>query len=101
MDHGEDDTRDPRFLLDRRLSPRFERRTIVVAPGHTRSYEEPEWRDAIVVVKHGVVELQGADEDRRRFLCGDILWLDGLSIRAVHNPGPEPAVLMAVSRRAS
>lgn len=101
MAPGEDDILDPRFLADRRLPPRFERRTITLDPGHTRGYEESEWRDAIVVVKHGVVELQDVDDNRRRFARGDILWLDGLSIEALHNPGAEPTVLVSVSRRAS
>jgi hypothetical protein len=91
--------REPPFQLDGRLSSRFERRTVVIAPGGTRSYVEPEWRDAIVVVQCGLVELCGDGADRRRFGSGDILWLDGLPVRALHNPGAEPVVLVAVSRR--
>ena len=29
---------------------------------------------------------------------GDLLWLEGVPLRALHNPGAEPAVLVAVSR---
>jgi hypothetical protein len=51
------------------------------------------------VIERGLVELRGDGAERRRFGRGDILWLDGLPIHALHNPGVEPAVLVAVSRR--
>jgi hypothetical protein len=40
----------------------------------------------------------GPTDSRRHFGCGDVLWLDGLPLRALHNPGRELAVLTAVSR---
>jgi quercetin dioxygenase-like cupin family protein len=98
-DGGPEDDRHPPSFIDGRLSSRFERRTVVIAPGRTRPYEESEWRDAIVVVHRGQVELRAGGAGRRCFGAGDILWLDGLPIRGLHNPGREPAVLVAVSRR--
>ncbi|HEX6470839.1 MAG TPA: hypothetical protein VF069_17190 [Streptosporangiaceae bacterium] len=95
---GPEDVRHPHSLVHGRLPPRFERRTVVIAPGRTLAYDESEWRDAIVVVHRGQVELRAGGDGRRRFGRGDILWLDGLSIRGLHNPGTEPAVLVAVSR---
>lgn len=85
-------------FLFRRLGPAFERRVIVVAPGRSRAYDETEWRDALVVVEHGQIELESAAGARRRFVRGEVLCLAGLPLRALHNRGPEPAVLVAVSR---
>jgi hypothetical protein len=76
----------------------FELRVVTVAPGRARRYAEAEWRDALVVVESGEVELEPEDGVRRRFARGDMLWLTGLRLRAVHNRGPEPARLVAVSR---
>jgi hypothetical protein len=90
-------------LFGRRLPPGLRRRLIVIAPGRWRAYEPAEWRDAIVVVEHGEIDLEWAGADgpaggRHRFTRGDVLWLDGLPLRALHNPGREAAVLAAVSR---
>jgi Cupin domain len=76
----------------------FEIRVVTVAPGRERRYAETEWRDALVVVEHGEVELETEDDARWRFGRGDMLWLAGLPLRAVRNRGAEPARLVAVSR---
>ena len=34
-------------------------RAVAVAPGEERPYDEAEWRDAIVLVQHGEIELHG------------------------------------------
>jgi hypothetical protein len=94
-----DDDRSPLSFAGRRLSPRFGRRTVVIAPGCARAYDEAEWRDAIVVVERGQIELEFSERSRLRFDCGDVLWLDGLPLRALHNRGLVPAVLIAVARR--
>jgi quercetin dioxygenase-like cupin family protein len=87
------------LLLRTRPPQRFELRVTAVAPGHTLAYHETDWRDALVVVEHGEIELECLGGTRRRFGQGDVLWLVGLPLRALGNPGPEPAVLLAVSRR--
>ena len=71
---------------------------IVVAPGRSRAYDEAEWRDALVVVEHGEIELECTAGGGRRFACGEVLCLAGLPLRTLHNRGSEPAVLVAVSR---
>jgi hypothetical protein len=91
-------------LLGRRLGPGFRRRLIAIAPGHSRVYDQAEWRDAIVVVEHGEIDLECTEPEcpaggRHRFTHGDVLWLDGLPLRALRNSGREPAVLAAVSHR--
>ncbi|HZO58812.1 MAG TPA: hypothetical protein VFB51_03875 [Solirubrobacterales bacterium] len=77
----------------------FELRAVPVAPGSARPYDEDEWRDALVVVQRGEVELESLRGSRHHFECGDVLWLVGLPLRALHNRGAEPVVLLALARR--
>ena len=81
------------------LSAAFERRVVVIGPGDRRPYRVPEWRDALVSIDSGEIELECAGQPPQRFRQGDLLWLGGLGLRAIHNPGPEPAVLTALARR--
>jgi hypothetical protein len=80
-------------------APGFILRAVAVAPGCERAYDEAEWRDAIVSVTCGEIELESLSGSRYRFRSGDVLWLAGLPLRALHNSGVEPALLLAVSRR--
>jgi hypothetical protein len=73
-------------------------REVAVAPGADRPYDAAEWRDALVLVKSGEIELRGVSGATCSFARGDLLYLDGVPLRGLHNPGPEPAVLVAVSR---
>ena len=73
-------------------------RVVAVAPGDDRPYDEDEWRDALVVVRSGEIELRGVSGATSAFGSGDVLYLEGVPLRALHNPGVEPAVLVAVSR---
>jgi hypothetical protein len=76
----------------------FERRTVTVEAGSERSYDPAEWFDALVVVEQGEVELECRSGGSVRFMQGDVLWLTGLPLRALRNPGPDAAVLVAISR---
>ena len=96
-----DGDRSPLSFLGRRLPPPFERRVVVLAPDHTWIYNASEWRGAIVVVEHGQIELECLDGSGHCFGRGDVLWLDRLPLRALHNRGHTSAVLVAVSRRAA
>ncbi len=71
---------------------------VVVAPGGGRAYDAAEWRDALVLVERGRIELWGPAGGRLSFGPGEVLWLAGLTLDRLHNPGWEPAVLVAVSR---
>jgi quercetin dioxygenase-like cupin family protein len=86
-------------FLGRRLPPRFQLRVVTVAPGQRRAYDQAEWRDALVVVERGELELECLGGSRCCFGRGDVLCLDGLPLRALRNRGREPAVLAVVSRR--
>jgi quercetin dioxygenase-like cupin family protein len=76
----------------------FNVREVVVAPGDERPFVAAEWADALVIVASGEIELRCAGGTRRRFAQGDLLWFDDVPLCALHNPGGEPAVLLAVSR---
>jgi hypothetical protein len=72
---------------------RFEGRIVSLPPGGALDYDEEDWRDALVLVARGEIELGG-----ERFGRGSMLSLAGLALRALHNPGAEPAELVAVRR---
>lgn len=77
----------------------FPRRVVVIAPGDVLPYDEAQWRDAIVTVEAGQIELEGVAGGRCRFSRGALLTFAGLPLRTLHNCGEETAVLHAVSRR--
>ena len=76
----------------------FLRRRVVLEPGVSRPSHDDEWRDALVTVECGEVDLECAAGGRRRFAAGAVLWLTGIDIRVLHNVGVGPVVLVAVSR---
>ena len=86
-------------FVGRLLGPAFDKRVIDVGPGCSRPYAAAEWHDALVVVEAGEVHLECTAGGRRAFGRGAVLCLAGLPLVALHNPGPVPAVLVAVSRR--
>jgi quercetin dioxygenase-like cupin family protein len=77
---------------------RFEVRRVAVAPGCALAYHEADWRGALVVVEQGRIELEGEGGGRLTFERGAVLWLVGLPLRALHNHGPERAVMVAFTR---
>lgn len=78
---------------------RFDRRVVAVPPGGERDYQEAEWRDALVLVVRGEIELEAWSGSRARFARGAVLSLAGLGLRALRNHGAEHAELVAVRRR--
>jgi hypothetical protein len=86
-------------FLGRPLPPAFALRSVAVAPGRERAFDEAEWQDALVVVERGEIELEFVGASRHTCARGDVLWLSGLPLRALHNRGTEPALLVAVRRR--
>jgi quercetin dioxygenase-like cupin family protein len=90
---------EPITFLGRPLGPSFRARNVTIGPGRSRPYDEAEWRDALVVVECGTVVVECRAGGRRTFGSGDVLWLTGMGVRALHNDGAETAVLVAVSRQ--
>lgn len=79
------------------VSP-FDIRTVALEPGSTLAYDEEEWRDALVTVESGEVELEMTCGRSCFFQRGDVLWFQGLPLARLHNRGDEPTVLVAASR---
>jgi len=65
---------------------------VRLAPGEERGSDDPAWRDSVVIVLRGSVEVGSA---RTRFGAGTVLALEGLCVR---NPGPGEAVLATYAR---
>lgn len=79
--------------------PGFLRRTILLEPGECRPYLADEWRDCLVVVEAGDVDLETTGGLRHTCRRGDILWLAGLPIQRLVNRGPAPVLITSVRRR--
>jgi hypothetical protein len=90
---------EPFSLLDACDSARFDRRVVTIEAGVERPFDEAEWRDTLVVVEEGELEIECRSGTRVRFARGDVLHLAGLGIRLLRGGGSEPVVLSAVSRR--
>jgi hypothetical protein len=76
-------------------------RVVEIPPGGARPYDGAEWAGALVVVDRGEIELDCLDGGRPRFAGGAVLWLAGLPVRSLRNPGAVPAVIVAAYRRAA
>lgn len=85
--------------LSGRSWPTLASRTVVIVAGSALDVDETQWRDALVVVESGEVEVETSSGLRHRFGPGQMMWFTGLSLRTLHNFGPEAVVLTAVSRR--
>ena len=80
------------------VPPGFERVTVVIPGGCQRTHVTGEWRDALVVVTRGEIELRPLRGAGRTVREGDVLWLQDLPLSALQNRGERPAVLTAVRR---
>ena len=88
-------------LLGRRPARGFEVRQVAIPPGSELLNIDDRWRDALVVVERGEIELVCRGGTRRWFSSGDVLCLADLALRSLRNRGPDPALLSAVSLRRS
>ncbi len=93
-----DDDR-PLELLLRPDPRRFATRTLRLSPGETLGFHPACWQDALVVVEWGELEVLCRDGDRHHFGAGAVLWLHGLPITLLRNPGPLDAGIIAVWRK--
>lgn len=76
----------------------LEIRPVIVAPGDSLAYSEDDWRDALVMVARGEIVLETLGGGSWCFCQGDLLWLEGLPLAALHNQGDRQALLLAASR---
>jgi hypothetical protein len=94
-------SRDENLDFDRlaRDSLHFRRRVVDVAPGEQLDIDTDRWRDALVVLESGEVELECAAGERSRFAAGAVLCLLP-PVCFLRNTNSDPAQLIAFSRRA-
>jgi hypothetical protein len=78
----------------------FRRRVVELAPEQEVRLDAGAWRDAIVFLTAGEVELECETGVRHRFGRGAILCLAHLRLSVLRNSGAAPARLVAISRRA-
>jgi hypothetical protein len=97
LTHGEE-ANDRLELLARSLPGGFEIRLLVLEPGCEVAFEEAFWRDTLVEVECGEVELQFRDDRRLCAHAGDVLWLAGLGVERLSNPSGSPAALTGLAR---
>ena len=89
---------DPEGLVTDPARP-FVRTTLILAPGRALAYDPGEWRDAIVFVTAGQIELECENGLAERFGRGSIICLADLALRAIRSTGTTPARLVSISRR--
>jgi hypothetical protein len=80
------------------VGPIFDIRTVALEPGGSLAYDEDEWRDALVTVESGEIELEMTCGRSCYFGQGDLLWFEGLPLAGLHNRGDERTVLVAAAR---
>ncbi len=88
-----------RFLADvlgRDLPTGFRRSVIRLAPGAFLSCSDPSWRDALLVLGQGEIEVRTPDGSTGRFSTGAVIAVADIPLSVVHAVGLEPAVLAAV-----
>ena len=91
---------DEQFDLNRlaRDALHFRKRVIELTPNDELRIDATAWRDAIVFLETGEVELECSAGERRRFAAGAVLCLVP-PVRALRNFGDDSARLIAISRR--
>ena len=98
MSHLDNDQR-PLDLLGTCCSDRIEVSIRILYAGTETAYHPDDWKDSIVEIESGAVEIKTRDGATLEFRSGDVFWLAGLPVRALHNRGDIPAVLVTATRR--
>jgi hypothetical protein len=73
-------------------------RHVTIAAGTELTVNAADWRDSIVVVERGPLEVECLGGIRTTFTTGAMLCLDGLHVGTLANRGPDPVQLFALSR---
>jgi FAD/FMN-containing dehydrogenase len=93
-----DGARHEPLSLDALPDERFDRDRVILAPGAELALVEPGWEDRMIVVEAGEIELECRGGATVRFVRGDLLFVRGLAVRLIRNPGQMSAVLVTVER---
>lgn len=81
-----------------RLPAWLARREVRLPRGAALSAEEEPWRDEIVALEQGAIDVVGRCGRVVRFVAGAVLTFEGVPFAEVRCAGEEPAVLVAVRR---
>jgi hypothetical protein len=73
--------------------------TTIVDPADSIDFRESDWAGAMVVVVSGRLHLECRSGERASFDEGAVLFLTGLDLRRIVNPGFVPLVLRSIRRR--
>jgi hypothetical protein len=87
-------------FLGHPVPPSFDVRMVTIPAGTSLDFDERAWRDAIVVLEAGELEVECLRGGRQSFAVGAIMCLAGLELKTLSSTGTEAVVLTAVSRRA-
>ena len=98
MSHLDHDIQ-PLDLLGRCRSDRIEVSIRMLDVGAESVYHPDEWQDSIIEIEAGAVEIETCDGESVEFRAGDVFWLAGFHVRALHNRGDTPAILVTATRR--
>lgn len=82
----------------RHATRHFEPRRVLLTAGRPLAFEPQRWRGLLVVVERGQLELEWSHAERVRFEVGDMLYLAGLSLLALHAAGAGPTLLLTLRR---
>ncbi|MGI8869858.1 MAG: hypothetical protein ACR2F6_13675 [Mycobacteriales bacterium] len=85
--------------LARTPSSAVTKQVVELDPGEVLVVDAASWRDAIVFVTAGEIDVECASGAGRRFADGDILCFAQISVRAVRNRGRGQAHILVVRRR--
>jgi hypothetical protein len=72
--------------------------TTTIHPAGSLDYREADWVGAVVVVMSGRLHLECWSGAGASFDEGAVLFLTGLNLRHITNPGLEPLVLKTIKR---
>jgi hypothetical protein len=86
-------------FLGHPVPPSFDVRMVTIPAGTSLDFDERAWRDAIVVLEAGELEVECLRGGRRSFAVGAMMCLIGLQLKTLHSTGAEAVVLTAVSRQ--
>lgn len=85
--------------LARTPSRALTKTVVELAAGEVLAGDTASWRDALVFVTGGEIDVECVSGARRRFGDGDILCFSQLPVRSLRNCGDGPATLLIVRRR--
>ncbi|MGN6723895.1 MAG: hypothetical protein ACTHJM_14900 [Marmoricola sp.] len=70
----------------------------VLNPGQPLAFEAERWRDVLVVVQSGTLEARCRSGRVASFKPGSMLHFTGLELYSLSAAGPDPTILLTVSR---